>query len=247
MNQTNFEWTPEFWQGWRESSNPYRQYKSERDRRLVIDLLKLCNHDRVLEVGCGYGWISQVLWDAANIEWTGVDLSIEMVGRLRAAYPGRGSRTLLVDARKLPFRDGEFDKVLCTGVLMHISDNATAVRELIRVLRPGGRLLCSINNALSPFSLPVRVWNRRKTGFVQKFQLPGLFRRRLRQAGLQLDGMAGDGIIATVPLAAGPLRFPPASISSPVCRWDEWATDRFGWLAYEVWFRGVKAIPPCAS
>ena len=112
MNQTNFEWTPEFWQGWRESSNPYRQYKSERDRHLVIELLELCTHDRVLEVGCGYGWISQALWDAANIEWTGVDLSAEMVGRLRAAYPRRGDRTLLADARRLPFRDGEFDKVL---------------------------------------------------------------------------------------------------------------------------------------
>jgi SAM-dependent methyltransferase len=247
MNQANFEWTPEFWQGWRESSNPYRRYKSERDRRLVVELLKPCDHDRILEVGCGYGWISQALWEAANIEWTGVDLSAEMVGRLRAAYPGRGSRTLLVDARRLPFRDGEFDKVLCTGVLMHISDNATAVRELIRVLRPGGRLLCSINNALSPFSLPVQAWNRRKSGFVQKFQVPRSFRQRLCEAGLQLDGMAGDGIIATVPLAAGPFRFPPASMSSFVCRWDEWATDRFAWLAYEVWFRGVKANPPCAS
>jgi SAM-dependent methyltransferase len=241
MNQTNFEWTPEFWQGWRESSNPYRQYKSERDRQLVIELLEPCAHDRVLEVGCGYGWISQALWNAASIEWTGVDLSVEMVGRLRAAYPRRGDRTLLVDARKLPFTDAEFDKVLCTGVLMHITENELAVRELLRVLRPGGRLLCSINNALSPFSIPVRLWNWRKKGFVQKFQLPRSFRRLLRDGGLRLDGTAGDGIIATVPLSIGKFHFPPVSVSSAVCKSDEWVANRFPMLAYEVWFRGLKA------
>ena len=53
MDQTNFEWTPDFWQGWRESDNPYRKYKSERDRRLVVDSLELCDGERVLEVGCG--------------------------------------------------------------------------------------------------------------------------------------------------------------------------------------------------
>ncbi len=247
MDQTHFEWTPEFWQGWRESGNPYRRYKSERDRRLVVELLKPRNHDRVLEVGCGYGWISQALWDAADIEWTGVDLSAEMVARLRAAYPERAVRTLLVDARKLPFRDGEFDKVLCTGVLMHIAENQLAVRELLRVLRPGGRLLCSINNALSPFSLPVRLWNSRKKGFVQKFQLPRSFRRQLSDGGLQVDGMAGDGIIATVPLTFGRFHFPPLSVSSSLCGRDQWLANRLPWLAYEVWLRGVKVASPCAS
>ena len=247
MNQQNFEWSLDFWQGWRESSNPYRRYKSERDRRLVLKSLGLCDHDRVLEVGCGYGWISEALWNSANIEWTGVDLSVEMVRHLCAAHPARGVRTLLVDARKLPFRDGEFDKVLCTGVLMHITENELAVRELLRVLRPGGRLVCSINNALSPFSIPVRLWNRRKKGFVQKFQLPTSFRQLLGTGGLQLDGMAGDGIIATVPLSIGKLHFPPVSVSAFVCRWDERVANLFPWLAYEVWFHGVKAVSPCAS
>jgi SAM-dependent methyltransferase len=247
MDQTHFKWTPEFWQGWRESTNPYRQYKSGRDRRLVLKFLDLRDHDRILEVGCGYGWISQALWDAAKIEWTGADLSVEMVGRLRAAHPKHGARTLLVDARRLPFGDGGFDKVLCTGVLMHIVENKLAVRELLRVLRPGGRLVCSINNALSPFSIPVRLWNSRKRGFVQEFQFPKSFRQLLCNEGLQVDGMAGDGIIATVPLSMGRFNFPPVSFSSFVCRRDEPVTNLFPWLAYEVWFHGVKAIPPCAS
>lgn len=247
MDQMNFEWTPDFWQGWREADNPYRKYKSERDRRLVVNSLQLHDGERVLEVGCGYGWISRALWSAAKIKWIGVDRSDEMISRLRATHPEWGERALLADASRLPFREGEFDKVLCTGVLMHIVDNTTAVQELIRVLRPGGLLLCSINNALSLFSFPVRLWNQRKKGFVQKFQLPGSFRRFLRGRGVQLDAMTGDGIIATVPLTVGRFHFPPVSISSTVCRWDEWTADRCAWLAYEVWFCGVKVSPSCTS
>jgi SAM-dependent methyltransferase len=247
MEQTNFEWTPEFWQGWRESDNPYRRYKSERDRRLVVELLELHGHDRILEVGCGYGWISQALWDAAKIEWTGVDHSAEMIRRLRALHPQCGLRAMRADARQLPFRDGEFDKVVCTGVLMHISEYVVAVQELIRVLRPGGLLLCSINNKLSPVSVPVRLWNLRKQGFVQKFHVPSSFRSLLHKGGLQVDHMSGDGIIATVPIKIGRLGFPPVSACRSVCKWDAWTVDHFAWLAYEVWFRGVKVPPPCVS
>jgi SAM-dependent methyltransferase len=247
MDQKHFEWTPEFWQGWRESDNPYRQYKSERDRRLVVESLELRDRDRILEVGCGYGWISQALWGAAKIEWTGVDDSAEMICRLRAVHPECGSRALRADARGLPFRDGEFDKVVCTGVLMHISEYAIAVQELIRVVRPGGLLLCSINNTLSPASFPVRLWNLHKQGFVQKFQVPCSFRNLLERGGLQVDRMAGDGIIATVPIRIGRQTFPPLSACRLVCKWDAWTVDRFAWLGYEIWFRGVKVPLPCVS
>jgi hypothetical protein len=94
---------------------------------------------------------------------------------------------------------------------------------------------------LSPFSIPVRLWNWRKKGFVQKFQLPRSFGRLLQDGGLQLDGTAGDGIIATVPFSIGKFHFPPVSVSSSVCKRDEWVADRFPLLAYEVWFRGLKA------
>lgn len=244
MNESNFQWTPDFWQGWRESENPYRRFKSERDRQLVLGALDVSERDRILEVGCGYGWISTALWQTAKIQWTGVDRSSDMISRLRAAHPDRASRTLQADACQLPFRDGEFDKLLCTGVLMHISDYKLAVRELIRVLRPGGLLLCSINNALSPASVPVRVWNSRKKGFVQQFRLPGAFRRFLHNLGVQVDQTMGDGILATVPITIGPFSFPPVSACRTVCKCDSWMVDRLPRLAYEVWFRGVKAGSP---
>ena len=134
--------------------------------------------------------------------------------------------------------------VLCTGVLMHIAQDIHAVREMIRVLRPGGSLLCSFNNALSPFSLPVRLWNLRKKGFVQKFRLPRSIRKTLWKYGVEISEVAGDGIISTVPISAGSLSFPPASAFQNVRKIDEWAVNRIPWLAYEVWFTGTKSARP---
>jgi len=247
MNQTNFEWTPAFWQGWRESNNPYRRYKSNRDRQLVLELLDLHDGERVLEVGCGYGWISQALWDAAQINWFGVDQSAEMIRHLRQIPLRADAPASMADAIRLPFRDGTFDKVLCTGVLMHIAQSEAATLELVRVLRPGGRLVCSINNAMSPYALPVRVWNNRKRGFVQNFSFPRSFRKLLVGMGIKLGALRGDGIAATVPLNIGIFQFPPSSLFSSVQALDEWAANRWPCLAYEVWFSGIKIVRPCAS
>jgi SAM-dependent methyltransferase len=125
---------------------------------------------------------------------------------------------------------------------MHIAQDTHAVREMIRVLRPGGLLLCSFNNALSPFSLAVRVWNLRKKGFVQKFRFPSSVRGYLREYGVEASDVAGDGIISTVPISAGSFSVPPVFAFRSVRVIDEWAVERLPWLAYEVWFSGTKSV-----
>jgi len=237
----DFSWTPAFWRGWRESANPYRGHKSHRDLEVVLRLLGLQPGQRVLEVGCGYGWVSRAIWDAADVSWVGMDRSADMIESLRLAAPRRGSSTFVGDGRSLPFRAGSFDSVLCTGVLMHVREDLDTVRELVRVLRPGGRLVVSVNNALSPYSLPVRVWNGRKQGFIQQFRNPFSIRRFLHACGVGRIEVAGDGIVATTPIERGSIRFPPRSLAAPLCRVDRWVSDRLPWLAYEVWFGGVKA------
>jgi hypothetical protein len=104
-------------------------------------------------------------------------------------------------------------------------------RESDNPYRPSGLLMCSINHALSPCSLPVRLWNRRKKGFVQKFRFPAAFHKLLRDAGARTDRMAGDGIIATVPLSLGRFRFPPSAFSPLSTGWiDGPPTGLHGWL-----------------
>ena len=78
-----------------------------------------------------------------DVKVTGVELSPEMaeLGRRRGAEVGREIDMRVGDAESLPFPDESLDTVVCTYGLCTITDDAAAVREAKRVLRPGGRLL----------------------------------------------------------------------------------------------------------
>jgi SAM-dependent methyltransferase len=163
-----------------------------------------------------------------------------MVQRLRATLPALAPHTFVGDARCLPVASSSFDKLLCTGVLMHVSGESEALREFARVLRPGGRLVCSINNAFSPFSIPVRLHNSLKNGFVQNFCRPGSFRSSLHSFGFDVCGIRGDALAITVPLQIGPVSIPPCFMFPWLRRLDQWAVEQVPWLAYEIWFAAVK-------
>jgi SAM-dependent methyltransferase len=89
---------------------------------------------RVLDVGCGSGRLAATL---AVQEVVCVDSSPAAV----AAAGRRGLAAEVADAQELPFEDGSFDVVLCNHVLYHVPDQRRALRELRRVLRPGGRFV----------------------------------------------------------------------------------------------------------
>ena len=235
----SFEWTPAYWQSWREA-NPYRKYKSDRDRSLTVEELHLEDGESVLEVGCGYGWITEALLGAAKIRWTGLDRSESMVAQLRTRLSAYRPSAFVGDACRLPFPANSFDKVLCTGVLMHVTDDHAALTEIARVLKPGGLLVCSVNNAISPYSLPVRFHNSSKKGFTQNFRLPGTYRGYFRQLGLRVRQIRGDGLFVTVPISIGPVSFPPKFAFGFLRAFDRWAVERLPWLAYEIWFTAVK-------
>lgn len=80
---------------------------------------------------------------SGDVKITGVELSPEMaeLGRRRAKEVSREIDMRVGDAESLPFPDESFDTVVCTYGLCTIPDDAAAVREAKRVLRPGGRIL----------------------------------------------------------------------------------------------------------
>src|SRR3989442_1852969 len=95
---------------------------------------------RVLEIGCGLG-TDGAQFAKAGADYTGVDLTDAAIELARKRFelfnlPGT-FRT--ADAENLDFKDASFDLVYSHGVLHHTPDTARAVREIHRVLRPGGR------------------------------------------------------------------------------------------------------------
>jgi SAM-dependent methyltransferase len=95
----------------------------------------------VLEIGVGLG-TDHVQFARAGADLHGVDLTdrgIELV-RQRLELESLSSELQQADAEQLPFPDASFDYVYSWGVLHHTPDTPRAVREAIRVLRPGGRI-----------------------------------------------------------------------------------------------------------
>jgi ubiquinone/menaquinone biosynthesis C-methylase UbiE len=109
-----------------------------RIQRVAIERLAAKPGERVLDLGCGPGDGAQRLAEA-GAQAFGLDYSQGMLETARAV-PGLGG-LVRGDAGRLPFRDGAFDKVLCTNSFHHYPQHLDALREMRRVLRPGGVLV----------------------------------------------------------------------------------------------------------
>jgi ubiquinone/menaquinone biosynthesis C-methylase UbiE len=98
----------------------------------------------VLEVGCGSGAMAaEVLRRHADVRLTATDYDESMidVARRRLASFGDRAEVRRADASDLPFADGAYDTALSFIMLHHVIDWEAALRELVRVVRPGGRLI----------------------------------------------------------------------------------------------------------
>jgi ubiquinone/menaquinone biosynthesis C-methylase UbiE len=117
-------------------------YAEAEDRRYPEDfILGLCDPDEDdlhLDVGTGPGTIAGILAPLVG-GVVGTDVSPEMLDLFETRTPG--GRSVLADAHRLPFNEGSFTLVTCGSVFHHLEDPASAVDEVARVLRPGGRFL----------------------------------------------------------------------------------------------------------
>jgi len=95
----------------------------------------------ILEIAVGTG--RNLSYYSADAKLTGIEFSPEMlkIARARAAEVTPQADLRLGDAQRLEFPDASFDTVLCTLALCSIPDDAAAVAEMKRVLKPGGRLI----------------------------------------------------------------------------------------------------------
>lgn len=116
-------------------------------RRQLIDSVSVQPGERILDVGCGGGQLSaeiaELVGPAGRVD--GVDVSDEMVGAARRRFRDQLFSSSLhftqADAAELPFADGSFDAAIAHMVYEYVNPIDTALRELRRVLRKGGRIL----------------------------------------------------------------------------------------------------------
>ena len=144
----------------------------------IVGLARLSRGARVLDVGCGSGATVAYLADSAGLRSVGIDVSPAQIARARAARPeldfvqGR--------AEDLPFAAGSFDAVLAECVISTLPDAGLALREMVRVLSSGGRVVVT------------DLYDRGDHALAPRSALPSLGRREavealLAGAGLEVE------------------------------------------------------------
>jgi len=128
---------------------------------------------KILEVGAGTGRIGVPLLQH-GADWIGCDLSIEMMSKLRAKIPA--ARLARVNAAQLPFVSDRFDAVITIHVLHLVGPWRAALREIKRVLKPGGVYLNNGNwhDETAPSRRLRNYWRERITAHGAYWQRPGL-------------------------------------------------------------------------
>ena len=120
-------------------------FQYDRWHRFLVSRLDLTAGATVLDVCTGTGLVATRIAGEIGCEVVGVDLSRGMVEKARrnVEAEGLGSSVRMIRGRaeELPFADGSFDAVVFTFLLRYVEDRPAVIRELSRVLRPGGQMV----------------------------------------------------------------------------------------------------------
>ncbi len=110
--------------------------------RDIAEQIRNIPYGDLLDVGCGTGFLIDLLSKQRKAHYCGVDLSDEMI-RVAKEKKIEGARFVTGSADRLPYRKGTFDIVTCSQSFHHYPYPSKAMREAMRVLRPGGLYILS--------------------------------------------------------------------------------------------------------
>jgi SAM-dependent methyltransferase len=133
-----------------------QQPSFQAQRALVLGMLEGAR-GRVLDLGCGPALMAPALVERGLEVW-GIDASARMIaaGRERLAHPA--CHLDVGDATALRFASGFFDAVISMGLLEYFPDYSPLLREIARVLKPGGIAILTVPSRVSPYHLGHRAW-----------------------------------------------------------------------------------------
>lgn len=134
------------------------RYDLEKRVRIVFDRLlpESLENKLLLDAGCGTGWFSQRAVQRGS-RVVSMDVGIELLHEVAKKCE---TNRAIGDTCRLAYRDGTFDVVISSEVIEHVRDPGSAVRELTRVLKPGGILVLTTPNKPWYFA----IWIANKIG-----------------------------------------------------------------------------------
>ena len=180
-------------------------------QRASLAALELTPRDRLLDVGCGTGWAVRTAAASAD-SVVGVDLSPEMIRRARELAGGIDNVAFAIaDSERLPFPDGAFTAVLCSNSFHHYPGADAAVREMTRMLAPGGRLVIGDACAdLLAARIADRLLRRFEPGHVRLYRSAelGAFLQRAGLSRVMLRRLSDGGFAIVRGIVGSPSKGP---------------------------------------
>jgi len=180
-------------------------WRTAAEQAEIADHLRLGPDSHVLDIACGAGGPSLALVQRTGCRLTGIDVEVAGIAQAEAQALARGladqSTFAVIDgSRRLPFRAGTFDAVLCIDAITHLPDRFGTLAEWARLLHPGGRLLFTDSTVLTGAVSKSEIDIRGGIGFLLLVP-PGLDEQAIEAAGLTLL-LREDRTAATAEVAA---------------------------------------------
>ncbi|MDY6876979.1 MAG: methyltransferase domain-containing protein [Chloroflexota bacterium] len=211
--------TSEEWQAWFSVQAGWTQPT----RMWLYRQAGLAQAGDILEVGCGTGVVAGELTRLISARVVGLDIDSEMLSFARRQQ--HGVTYVQGDVHTLPFSDGSFDAVVCHYLLLWLANPARGVREMARVIRPGGHVL-----ACAEPDYGGRVDHPPEMASLGRLQAKSLRQQGVNpEIGRRLGGLfVAAGLQATVGVMAGRWELPASPDGGFEAEWAMRARDLAG-------------------
>lgn len=178
---------------------PSLVWRAGQERRLqMIAKWTRLDDAKVLIAGVGIGTYATEIRHRYTADVEAFDIEADRVAEAQAATP----HALVAAAEALPYRDNLFDTILSHEVLEHVSDDRKSIQEMVRVLKPGGRVIIFVPNRWYPFETHGHYWRGEyhfgNTPLIN--YLPDFLRNRLAPHVRAYTGHGLRGLFAGCPV-----------------------------------------------
>ncbi len=145
----------------------------------ILEVIELCSPIKLLDIGCGSGFLAKLLKSRIpKLVVDGIDIS--EVALKRAKEQLNEYWQVNIDQEDLPLQSKSYDTAVCIEVLEHLYDPEHALKEMYRVLQPGGHAIITVPN--------LAYWRYRLNLMKGRVPLPAVDRRHLHQFDVSLFG-----------------------------------------------------------